>query len=56
MERCHHCKFYFITWDSQRPHGCKAMGFKSREIPGAVVRKNSAGLDCLKFQKKEEKK
>ncbi|MBA3028538.1 MAG: uracil-DNA glycosylase [Desulfobacteraceae bacterium] len=55
METCIHCKYYFITWDSKRPHGCKAMGFKSREVPCVVVRKSSQGLDCLQFKRKDDK-
>jgi hypothetical protein len=45
---CRKCKFYFITWDPQRPHGCKAMNFKSRRPPHLVVRQTS-GKECMNF-------
>ncbi|MFO7643838.1 MAG: uracil-DNA glycosylase [Desulfosarcina sp.] len=48
---CRKCEFYFITWDSRRPHGCQAMGFKSRRPPSLVVRQNS-GRECLRYTPK----
>ncbi len=50
---CQHCIHYYITWDSHQPHGCKAFGFKSREIPGRVVERNSSGKPCQLFVKKD---
>lgn len=49
---CFKCKFYFVTWDPQNPHGCKAIGFKGKAIPNVTVRKTS-GKDCLLFQQKK---
>jgi hypothetical protein len=49
---CRKCKFYYITWDAKHPHGCRAMGFKSKELPSVTVLKNS-GKNCLLFQNKE---
>jgi hypothetical protein len=49
---CRRCKFYYITWDSRQPHGCKAMSFKSRRPPSFVVKKNS-GQDCLQYSPKK---
>ncbi len=49
---CRKCRFYYITWDPMRPHGCKAMGFKGKEVPSIVVLRNS-GKPCLLFQNKE---
>lgn len=46
---CFKCKFFYITWDEYFPRGCKALGFKSREVPSAVVL-NSSGLPCQKFE------
>ncbi|HAO94108.1 MAG: uracil-DNA glycosylase [Deltaproteobacteria bacterium GWB2_55_19] len=46
---CFKCKFFYITWDEFFPRGCKALGFKSREVPSAVVF-NSSGLPCQKFE------
>ncbi|BBO72475.1 hypothetical protein DSCA_64050 [Desulfosarcina alkanivorans] len=50
---CRKCRFYYITWDSRQPHGCKAMGFKSRRPPSLVVRKNT-GHECLRYTPKDE--
>jgi len=51
---CFDCISFYITWDEKFPRGCKAMGFKSREMPSAVVYKSS-GSECLKFRKKKQK-
>lgn len=48
---CQKCRFYYVTWEKSRPHGCKAYGFKSLPIPSIVVKRNS-GLDCTFYQKK----
>ena len=48
---CRRCKFYYITWDVKHPHGCRAMGFKGKELPYLTVLKNS-GTRCLLFEKK----
>ncbi len=50
---CRKCKFYYITWDTRRPHGCRAMNFKSRRPPSLVVRQNS-GRECLRYTPKDE--
>jgi hypothetical protein len=49
---CRNCKHYFVTWDKRRPHGCRAMGFKSRELPSRLVLKIS-GSACLKYAPKD---
>jgi len=49
---CFHCAHFFITWDERNPHGCKAMGFKCKEMPSAVVMRNS-GLACQMFEEKK---
>ncbi|PCI28591.1 MAG: uracil-DNA glycosylase [SAR324 cluster bacterium] len=49
--RCHQCNFYYVTWDQQRPHGCKKWGFKSPLIPSRAVF-NASSKDCLLFEKK----
>lgn len=49
---CQRCKYYYITWDKNRPHGCKAYNFKSNMICSTVVKKNS-GVNCTLFQKKQ---
>jgi hypothetical protein len=49
---CFKCRHFFITWDKNFPRGCRALGFKSREIPSSMVFQAS-GKECLKFEKKE---
>ncbi len=50
---CRKCNYYYITWDTRRPHGCRAMRFKSRRPPSLVVRQSS-GQDCLHYTPKNE--
>jgi len=50
---CNKCKHYYITWDKNFPYGCRAMNFKSRQSPAAVVFKNSA-ISCQLFEKKKK--
>ncbi len=51
---CHKCEHYYVTWEKQTPHACRAMGFKSRRLPSIVVKKNSLNnMDCLSYKKKE---
>jgi len=45
---CQKCKHYYVTWEKNKPHGCKAYGFKSRQIPSLVV-KQSSGMPCSFF-------
>ena len=49
---CFQCKHFFITWDEKFPRGCRALGFKSREMPYRMVHQAS-GMICLKFEKKD---
>jgi len=49
---CFKCKHFYVTWDQGFPRGCKAMGFKSREMPSDVVYQSS-GIECMKFEGKE---
>ncbi|QDF28901.1 hypothetical protein [Halarcobacter anaerophilus] len=51
---CQKCKYYFVTWQPSKPHGCKAYGFKSKLIPSLVV-KRSSGRDCSFFELKNSK-
>ncbi len=43
--KCHGCKNFYITYKKQRPYGCKAYGFISKNIPSMVVFKSS-GIKC----------
>lgn len=50
---CRKCKYYYITWDTGKPHGCRAMNFKSRQPPSLVVRRNS-GAECMRYTPKDD--
>lgn len=52
---CFKCKHFAISWDTQRPYGCKAWGIKSRQHPSLVVR-SSSNLECQLFQSKDSGK
>lgn len=52
---CFKCTHFFITWDMHFPRGCRAMNFKSRQMPSSVVF-SSSGEQCLKFKPKKQKK
>ncbi|MBW2011681.1 MAG: uracil-DNA glycosylase [Deltaproteobacteria bacterium] len=54
MIDCRKCEHYYVTWDKDSPHGCRGMGFKSRQLPIIIVRNTSRGMDCLLFKKKEK--
>ncbi len=51
---CKKCIHYFVTWESSQPHGCKAYGFKSKQIPSLVV-KGSTGQSCQVYEEKQLK-
>ncbi len=46
-----HCRFLQITWEPERPYGCRAFGFKSKRIPSLEVR-DASGEQCLRFAPK----
>ena len=48
---CFKCKFFYTTWDKNFPRGCRALGFKTRELPSLTVYRAS-GIPCLKYEKK----
>jgi len=52
---CRRCKHYFVTWEAGKPHGCRAYGFKSPQIPSMVVFQSS-GTECSMFIEKPLKK
>jgi hypothetical protein len=52
---CHQCIHYFVTWNVNFPHGCRAMGFKSQQLPIVDVRGAMQGKDCLAFKAKKRK-
>ncbi|WP_333655459.1 hypothetical protein [Dissulfurispira sp.] len=51
---CFKCKHFYITWDKGFPYGCKAMGFKTKNMPSDVVYQSS-GMECLKCEEKDKK-
>jgi hypothetical protein len=48
---CQKCLYYYVTWQANKPHGCKAFGFKSRQIPSMIVYQNS-GAPCGLYEQK----
>jgi hypothetical protein len=52
---CLHCAHFYITWVERFPRGCKALGFKSKEAPSAVVFRTS-GMNCQMFEEKKNRK
>lgn len=54
---CQKCIYYYVTWEANRGHGCKAYGFKSGQLPSVIV-KRSSGEDCKLYSPKvfEEQK
>ncbi|MGE5581081.1 MAG: uracil-DNA glycosylase [Bacillota bacterium] len=48
---CFKCKHFHITWDKNFPNGCRAFGFKAKQLPSTVVQK-ADGHTCLAFQAK----
>ncbi len=49
---CMKCKFFYVTWDPNKPKGCKYFGFKSYVMPSSLVFKSS-GADCHAFENKK---
>jgi len=49
---CQKCMYYFVTWQMDKPHGCKSYGFKSKTLPSIVV-KSSSREDCKLFVEKK---
>jgi hypothetical protein len=51
---CFKCKHFYITWDKNFPNGCKAFGFKAKQLPADIVRQ-SDNNPCMAFTAKIEK-
>ncbi|QFY42798.1 hypothetical protein F6R98_09340 [Candidatus Methylospira mobilis] len=49
---CNNCTHYYITYDANFRYGCRAFGFKSRQLPAVEVIEAS-GEQCHCFQKKK---
>ena len=52
---CRSCRFYFITYDVERPHGCHAFGFKSKRLPCREVFE-STGEDCAGYEARPKRR
>jgi hypothetical protein len=52
---CVACRFFYITYDTAFPYGCRTMGFKSRSLPMHAVAASS-GMPCLAFVQKKKRK
>ncbi|NMA01590.1 MAG: uracil-DNA glycosylase [Clostridia bacterium] len=48
---CYKCQYFYVTWDKKFPRGCKALGFKSAQLPSLEVYKTSK-MPCLYFKEK----
>ena len=51
---CLKCRYYQVTWDAQRPYGCRAHGFKTNRNPSVIVYESS-GIECQLFEPKSKK-
>jgi hypothetical protein len=49
---CFECRHFFVTHEPFHPYGCRAMGFKARELPCAAVLRSS-GEPCLCHDQKD---
>ncbi|MDR1111053.1 MAG: uracil-DNA glycosylase [Deltaproteobacteria bacterium] len=52
---CYACLHYFVTWEPKSPHGCRALGFKSRLLPHVQVFRTS-GASCHLFAPKRPRR
>ena len=53
--RCTKCAHYFITYNVRFPYGCRAMGFKSRQLPQQEIFRLT-GMACQTFERRPAKK
>ena len=49
---CLKCKHYFSTYDPLTPRGCNLYGFRSKDFPSTVVKKES-GSECQAFEQRK---
>ena len=45
---CHGCQHFFITYDPQRPWGCRKFGFKGKNLPAQTVYE-ATGMQCAYY-------
>jgi hypothetical protein len=48
---CYKCVYFYVTWDTAFPRGCKFYNFKTLNLPSILV-KQSTGQSCDKFKLK----
>ena len=48
---CYRCRHFYITHEPAHPYGCRALAFKSRQLPAVAVRASS-GMACQLFDPK----
>ncbi|MEO5331791.1 MAG: hypothetical protein H7839_07180 [Magnetococcus sp. YQC-5] len=48
---CLKCRHFQVTWETDHPRGCRAMGFKTALWPWQEVLRSS-GESCLRFESK----
>ncbi|MDR0910028.1 MAG: hypothetical protein LBM77_09720 [Spirochaetaceae bacterium] len=48
---CFKCKYFHITWDVDKPHGCEFFSFKTAGLPALEV-KTATGSFCPMFREK----
>jgi len=51
---CMKCAHYYVTWDPKHPRGCRAYGFKSRQLPSTVVQASSGSV-CMQYTPKDKR-
>lgn len=49
---CTQCPHYYVTWDENRPYGCRFFAFKSPYSPALAVFESS-GKACEGFKQKQ---
>lgn len=52
--KCLKCKYYYNTWNPQKPRGCRVFGFESASIPSYAV-KRETGKECEAYKERESK-
>ena len=48
---CFDCVSYFVTWDSNFPHGCEKFEFKRRDGLPSLSVYEANGVHCIFFEK-----
>lgn len=49
---CIKCKYFYVTWDTNNPRGCRYFGFKTKLMPSLAVYKSS-GDKCKAYKSKD---